>query len=542
MKPFIQISAALALAAIATAFTACSSEEFGDSASADSADGSVMTFTCQAPALQTATTRAYSDGQKADNLYYAVYALSGDDNSTPTLVETNWPGTALSANKPYTFNNEARPKASVNIRVAIGQTYTVLFLGMPDGAPYTFNPRQGTMTVDYEGATCNDELRDAFYAAETFTATKSSLPREVTLHRPFAQVNVGTAWADWQLAAKHSHTPQQSTFSVEGAYSTLNMFNGEVSDEVTATFALADLPDGSETFPKLNAEGTSDYAYLSMNYVLVNEAKKDFTCTFATDNFDAGSTWTIENVPMQRNHRTNIFGDAMLTVATKVNVEIDPEYDLDDYNFGPYEQLQAIAAKGEGTLNLAGDIVLEHHLTCQGSGDQVMTINLLGHTIKMNNEDYDIDPLIINGGTVVLNGPGEIDAGDGRDHTIARVYGDGTLIVNGGTYYNGVYAGTLHQSLFDQVSKTATVILNDGIFSTPMNPAECGWIFAYPKGYNNCHAYGGYYLNYDPRIGVDHQHSGTASLYEYGNFVPDGYNVIKTTDNAGLTWYKVEKP
>jgi len=85
MKPFIQISAALALAAIATAFTACSSEEFGDSASADSADGSVMTFTCQAPALQTATTRAYSDGQKADNLYYAVYALSGDDNSTPTL-------------------------------------------------------------------------------------------------------------------------------------------------------------------------------------------------------------------------------------------------------------------------------------------------------------------------------------------------------------------------------------------------------------------------------------------------------------------------
>jgi hypothetical protein len=36
---------------------------------------------------------------------------------------------------------------------------------------------------------------------------------------------------------------------------------------------------------------------------------------------------------MQRNHRTNIYGDAILALNTAITFEIDPDYLSDDYNY-----------------------------------------------------------------------------------------------------------------------------------------------------------------------------------------------------------------
>jgi hypothetical protein len=121
-----------------------------------------------------------------------------------------------------------------------------------------------------------------------------------------------------------------------------------VSGEVTATFALNTIPDATHTFPYTGSEEVADpsgqddlksvqdvhYRYLSMIYVLLCSEKQTFDCTFTTDVFAASNDeLTFANVPMQRNHRTNIYGDAILALNTAITFEIDPDYLSDDYDY-----------------------------------------------------------------------------------------------------------------------------------------------------------------------------------------------------------------
>ncbi len=329
MKTFKKIAAALSMAAVMMAFSACSSED-SNLPTDEQADGTAtFTFNCIAPgsANSGATSRAYSDGQKADDLYYALYTMGGTDGTTPTLVETNVAGSSEYVAKAYTFDSSARPKTTVELKLAMGQKYTLLFFGMAPNAPYTFDPSDGTITVDYDDAKCNDENRDAFYTKLTFTATKANTTISAILHRPFAQVNVGTAKQDFNFAKRQGMEPSQSKFIVKGAYSTLDMFSGDVSNPVDVTYDLAALPDAAtEVFPVQYSEGHSYFRYLAMNYVLVN-TKENFDCEFAADTYGT-DTWVIENVPMQRNHRTNIYGGGSFGPDTDPTIgPDDPEYD-----------------------------------------------------------------------------------------------------------------------------------------------------------------------------------------------------------------------
>jgi hypothetical protein len=162
-----------------------------------------------------------------------------------------------------------------------------------------------------------------------FQASKQTTRMTITLTRPFAQVNVGTAASDWLEANEQGCTPTKTKFVVKQAYKTLNLVDGSVSDQVDATFALNALPAETEPFP------VTGYNYLSMVYVLVGaDSGQTFDCTFAADTFEAtGDEWSFENVPMQRNHRTNIYGDGILTFDSNVTIEIDPNYLSDDYNY-----------------------------------------------------------------------------------------------------------------------------------------------------------------------------------------------------------------
>ena len=261
-----------------------------------------VTFKVSTPEM---VTRAYSDGTMAKNLQYHVYL---DQNGSLTYLN-NLDGTA-------TMEDNG---ATVSIDLATGKTYYVLFWAAADGAPYTVDPTTHTMTVNYNGALNNDEKRDAFYSWDTIQVNNNE-PQDVKLLRPFAQLNIGTD--DIDEAVKAGLDITQIGVTVSKVYTTLNFADGSVDGLTTVpvVFGKADRPE-NETFPVQ----PDTYKYLAMNYLLVSSTKSIADVEMSYD--DQKRTYT--NIPLQRNHRTNIYG-SLLTKGIGFNVEIDNRFDNED--------------------------------------------------------------------------------------------------------------------------------------------------------------------------------------------------------------------
>ena len=243
-------------------------------------------------------SRAYSDGATATHLQYAVYDAEGNYLSDLTKTDA-------------TINGST----TVNLQLVTGNTYSVIFWAAAPNAPYAVDFAEKTMTVNYNGAVSNDENRDAFYACYTFEV-KGAQTETVELKRPFAQLNIGTA--DYAAAKSAGYEPTQSAVTVKNVYTTLNLATGDVDGEVEANFALAEIKK-DEAFPVAKND------YIAMNYLLVRADQEVMEVDFTfTDGADA-KTRTVGSVPVQRNYRTNIYGN-ILTSDVDINVEIKPEY------------------------------------------------------------------------------------------------------------------------------------------------------------------------------------------------------------------------
>ena len=252
---------------------------------------------------------SYSDGTTATQLQYAVYAEDG------TYLET-LTGSATIING----------SATVKLPLVTGNKYSVIFWADHQEAPYTVDFRAKTMTVDYTAVTSNNEKLDAFYKYHTFTVSGAQT-ESIELTRPFAQLNIGTA--DYAASASAGYTPTQSSVTIKNLQNTLNFADGTVDGDgdedevaVAVTFGSADIPSG-ETFP------VAGYEYLAMNYFLVGADKEVVDVEFTYTDGNKAKTRTVGSVPVQRNYRTNIYGN-ILTSEVDINVEIKPEYETPD--------------------------------------------------------------------------------------------------------------------------------------------------------------------------------------------------------------------
>jgi hypothetical protein len=261
---------------------------------------STVSFKINSPVI---ASRAYSDGLSATVLQYAVYDAAGNELSDLTVTD----GTILGS-------------TSVELKLVVGKTYSAIFWAAAPNAPYTIDFAQKKLSVDYSAATSNNESYDAFYKYETFTVT-DNMAMTVELKRPFAQLNIGTS--DLAAAKSAGYAVSQSKVNVP-VYTELDLATGIATNPTNVEFALANIPAG-ETFP------VAGYDYLAMNYLLVNADKEVIDVTFAYTDGDVENSITVGSVPVQRNHRTNIYGE-LLTNTTDITVVIIPEYDVDDYN------------------------------------------------------------------------------------------------------------------------------------------------------------------------------------------------------------------
>ena len=312
--------------------TSCSNDELDVVQSGNEAQ---VTFSLAAEG--GIATRAISDGTGAKKLVYAVYNASGELIKTIANTDVNGQIVDNSA-----FDNGLTE--NVTITLAKGQQYTVAFWAQnPNCTAYTTTDLKN-VTIDYAGLN-NDETRDAFFKAETFTVTGNT-EIDVVLKRPFAQINVGVYQTDWDAAKASGIEIEKSKVTIENAATSINLLTGEVGGEQTVEYGFDIIPAQFATPETLDVDldkdGTKEnYVYLSMSYILANDettgyaktALEDLDFTFApisgnNINFSEG----LNAVPVQRNWRTNIIGK-ILTGDVTFNITIDPIYD-GEYNNG----------------------------------------------------------------------------------------------------------------------------------------------------------------------------------------------------------------
>lgn len=375
--------------------TSCSNDDLIEQGSGDTATVSFSLTTEGVP-----MSRAISDGSGAKKLVYAVYNANGELINTISDADANGQFVDNDA-----FDNGLTE--TVNITLAKGQQYTVAFWAQnPNCTAYTTTDLKN-VTVDYAGLN-NDETRDAFFKAETFTVSRDA-KIDVTLKRPFAQINVGITGEDYQAAKESGIEIEKSAVVIKNAATSINLLDGSVSGETEVSYSFATVPAENLSVTLNNTQ--IEYKWLSMSYILVNDENGGYNkATLEMDGlkftfkptsgseivFDEG----LNNVPVQRNWRTNILGK-LLTGNIQFKITIDPIYD-GEYNNGTaqpvningvyYANIQDAvnAAQNGDVINLATgtyneivDVTGGKNITIEAAGPNVIVAGI-GHKSNVN--------------------------------------------------------------------------------------------------------------------------------------------------------------
>lgn len=261
-------------------------------------------------------TRAISDGAGINQLYYAVI------DSENMFITEKW-------------NQQVN---DFQLSLVKGKEYTVVFWAWDkDCNAYTVD--KGIVTIDYSQIANNYEDSDAFFKKATFTVTGDE-SISIVLKRAFAQLNVGVSTQEWNNAVAQGTTITKSAVTIKQAATTLNLMAGTVGGAKDITLNAGALPT-EKLFVDTDLDGLKEeYTYLSMCYFLVNDESDGASKTTLDGlnfTFTTEGGQTIElgqgltNVPVQRNHRTNILSiagnGALITGDVEVKVTLDPLYD-----------------------------------------------------------------------------------------------------------------------------------------------------------------------------------------------------------------------
>ena len=255
----------------------------------------------------------------------------------------------------------------------------------------------------------------------------------------------------------------QSQITVNDIYSQFDFLEGAedvqgtvVGESADVTFAMSDIPTG-ETFP-VQVEGKT-IDYMAMLYVLVPTQKMITNVTFDVKD-QSYEPFTFENVPFQRNYRTNIYGN-LLTAPAEFNVVIDPIFNTPDYNVVVNDTAAlaaAISAEGEtANITLSGDIANAGLL--QIPAGKTVTLNLNGH--NLGNVCLEASEA---GSNLIINGEGTLSGSNGTDGNPVVWVGAGNVTLNGGSYVGGTDMNNICNSTI-YVNGTGKAIINGGTYS-----------------------------------------------------------------------------
>ena len=301
----------LAMAGVFAA-TSCSQEELYTETEGDFVEAS---FTIETPdaILSRATI---GDGTTVDQVTCAVFDANGEEMKQ--------------LRKDIAIVGK---KAQYNVRLAKGQAYRVAFFAYDKDA-YAYDVRDMKNIVVTYGES-NLENRDAFTNVVEVEATTAAINKDVTLYRPFAQLNLGAYKDDVTAAAAAGIVVEKSQVTVSNVYTAFSAYDDAVVGGTSeVTFALNAIPT-QELDVDINRDSVisadEKFKYLALNYILVGDkgtpkALTNIKFTWQTANGKTNSPVTeFDNIPVQRNYRTNIVG-WLLTSPAEFNLVIDEEF------------------------------------------------------------------------------------------------------------------------------------------------------------------------------------------------------------------------
>ena len=387
-----------------------------------------------------ATRATIGNGTKADKVACAVYDKNG------TELE-----------KLYKVVDVTDKKATYEIRLAKGQSYRVAFFAYNSTADAYDVTKLNNITIK-DSQNSNIENRDAFTAYRDVDATVNAIEENVTLYRPFAQLNLGVDNTEWTDAVNAGVTVSKSKIIVTNVYNQFSAYDNAVvatAEPVTMTFEMNTIPT-EELEVDVDRDGTiadtEKFKYLALNYLLVGDAGTEKSLTdveFVWENADASKTNNptthFKNIPVQRNYRTNIIGKLLTNPAT-FNIVIDERFN-DNTNFDSPEN-DYIVSVWDGVSTTTPEADADGVYRISSAEELVGLMNVTGNSIfsgKTIELQCNID-LANNTVKGIGSGSGSNFAGvfDGKGFSISNF----TIDATDRDYYAG---------LFNQVSHGGTI-------------------------------------------------------------------------------------
>lgn len=318
----------------------------------------------------------FSDGTRATHVIYAIYEINGTEVTPAEDITIE--GTNLGDGR-YEIK-EAKFPLSISLKYLLkNKQYKIVFWAQsPDAEKYYDISNLERIRINYnvasasnsEGEINNDEMRDVFCASEIIdTDVMNNRSKEIILKRPLAQINVGISEKEWETIEAANTTIEESTIKIAYVGNTFNLINNtavignttyvnEDGNTVTEGMTVADyqyytIPASQKEIGGkdisnngntlwIQKEGETEptgYKWLSMSYILApTEGNDKVTVDIAELKFKTKNNEELQpfpngldNVPVQRNHRTNIIGN-LLTTKLEYQVLIDNNF-AGDFNY-----------------------------------------------------------------------------------------------------------------------------------------------------------------------------------------------------------------
>ena len=452
------------------------------------------TFTVQLP--EQMGTKTIGEAKNVDALYVAVYNEAA-------------PGAKAIFKTQETVVNGV---AEVTLNLIQDQSYDIVFWAQK-GTSYV-DENSELLSIPMKNTFHNSEEGAAFFHFEDeFTPGD---PSDITLRRPFAQLNIRTTESSLENHAGKFElaTSKVTVTGLADVFNTVEGY-GEVSKDYV--FEAVAVPEEDVIIDGIK------YKYVSMDYLpIVGDDKALATVGLEItlkDNQVITHSW--DNIPLQENYKTNIFGN-LISSSTDFNVTIDDSWAPYEYNFDDLEQISTgvIYDPNQKTFFLDGVSGLQWYAE-QSNG---VTKSAVVHD-RVNQSVKNGNLTVFGGQTVVLTsdvdlqgvawtpiGKNNTIAGtfDGGDHVISNLTvtgtekrvglfastGRGMTIKNvrmnnvniGGSDYAGAIVGyglcaRLENCHVDGGSITVNVLNNDG-------GAKAGGIVGYLTAQNVAHLKG----------------------------------------------------
>ena len=340
------------------AFTACQKDE---GLVSDGATSQTITVTIPQGMQTRATAADFGNGAKVDRCLLQIYR----SGTTPAKYGEQQSATVQKG-------TDGKLTATFNLRLVASQTYDFVFWADCSTGDHYNTDDLTNITVKGDYAGNNDEF-DAFTGALLDYQVTGAFSENITLRRPFGQLNVKT------LDMTAIPDPDLKPTKVKVAFTAVPTSFDARKSEVGTTTAAAEY-----TADVLSADGdlTVDYIWAPVEEAML----ADFSMTFLNGTTEISTNGDFKNIPIRRNYRTNVSGN-LLTKQGTFNVTIDPEFYKPDIN--DYPELRAALANG-GSVTLSEDVTIEAPLVVETG--KTVEIDLNGKDIINTTSLPDTDP------------------------------------------------------------------------------------------------------------------------------------------------------